>query len=140
MNGTSISGETVNITIIDENNSKDYESVVTDSKGVGVLKLNKTAGKYTVNCTYGVNENYTGNSTQKKLTIEEVVKEEVAVQQTSSGSSSSSNSLNYNEKYNFYYNDEGIVVDVNGHYPTIAGRTYDDVMAEAEYIEEHGMI
>ena len=41
-------------------------------------------GKYTVNVTYGGNENYTGNNTTQKLTIKEEVKE---TQKTSSASS-----------------------------------------------------
>ena len=39
-----------------------------------VLDLKK--GKYTVNVTYGGNENYTGNNTTQKLTIKEEVVEE----------------------------------------------------------------
>ena len=43
-------------------------------------------GKYSVNVTYGGNENYTGNNTTQKLTI----KEEVVQTETSESSASSS--------------------------------------------------
>ena len=100
MNGTPISNQEVNITFIDNDSSKNYQSVVTDSKGVGIVKLDKSAGNYTVNCTYGGNENYTGNSTQKKLTIEEVAVEQVAPQKTTSSSSNTvSSSKSSQEEY-----------------------------------------
>ena len=57
-NKTALSKEIVNIT-------------VTDKKG---LDLNLKKGKYTVNVTYGGNENHTGNTTAQKLTIKEKAK------------------------------------------------------------------
>ena len=83
-NNTPIANQTVNVTITDKNNASSYYSVVTNAKGVGKLKLDKSEGKYSINCTYGGNENYTGNSTVKKIKIEKEVAE------TSSSSSSGS--------------------------------------------------
>lgn len=39
--GNAIANQTVNITIINKDKSKDYHSVETNSKGVGTLKLDK---------------------------------------------------------------------------------------------------
>ena len=72
LNGTAISKEIVNVTI-------------TNSKGKAKLDLDLKKGKYNVNVSYDGNENYTGNNTTQKLTIEE----KVVVAQASSSSSSS---------------------------------------------------
>ncbi len=87
LNGTPLSNQTINITITDKNNTGYYYSVVTNEKGVGKLKLDKSEGNYTVNCTFGGNENFTGNTTTKEIRIEKEVDET-----QSSSSSSSSNS------------------------------------------------
>lgn len=92
LNNTPISNQTVNVTITDKDNTSEYYSVVTNAKGVAKLKLDKDKGKYKINCTYGGNENYTGNSTVKKIKIE---KEVVEAQTSSSSSSSSSGSDGY---------------------------------------------
>ena len=55
VNGTAIANQTVNITITDKDNSSDYHSVVTNANGVGKLKLDKSAGEYTVFINYGGN-------------------------------------------------------------------------------------
>lgn len=89
MNGTPIKGQTVNISITDKKGTTDYHSVVTNEKGVGKLKLDKGPGKYTVNCTYGGNENYTGNSTTQKLKIKEKVVETEKIDSTSTSEYSS---------------------------------------------------
>ncbi|WP_405289895.1 Ig-like domain-containing protein [Methanobrevibacter sp.] len=85
VNGTALANQTVNITITGKNGSSDYHSVVTNKKGIGTLKLDKNPGKYTVNVTYGGNENYTGNTTTQKLTVKE--EEKVVASQSSSSSS-----------------------------------------------------
>ena len=89
MNGTPIKGQAVNISVTDKEGTTDYHSVVTNENGVGKLKLDKSPGKYTVNCTYGGNENYTANSTNQTLKIkEEPVEESAEVDYTSYSSSS----------------------------------------------------
>ncbi len=85
-NGTGISKEIINITITDKKGKVVVDDVVkTNSKGKANLDLHLKKGKYTVNVTYGGNENYTGNNTTQKLTI----KEEVVQEETSSSSSGS---------------------------------------------------
>ena len=66
-NKTALSKEIVNITVTD----KKGKTVVDD---VVKLDLNLKKGKYTVNVTYGGNENHTGNTTVQKLTIKEKAK------------------------------------------------------------------
>lgn len=86
LNGTGISKEIVNITITDKKGKVVVDQVIkTNSKGKASLDLDLKKGKYTVNVTYGGNENYTGNNTSQKLTIKE---EAVEAQSVSSGSSS----------------------------------------------------
>jgi len=92
INGTGISNQTVNVTLKDSDGETSYFSVVTNSKGIGTLKLDKSAGNYTVNCTYGGNDKYTGNTTFQKLTIEEIVEEPAYEESTVSSSNSGSNS------------------------------------------------
>ena len=76
LNGTSVSDEIVNITITDSKGKVVVDDVVkTNSKGSANLKLDLKKGSYTVNVTYDGNDNYTANSTVKKISIKE---EEVA--------------------------------------------------------------
>ena len=58
----------------------DLNKTPIDSKGKAKLDLKLKKGKYTVNVTYGGNENYTGNNTTQKLTIKEKVVEETVSQ------------------------------------------------------------
>ena len=72
LNKTGISKEIVNITITNKKGKVAFDNVVrTDSKGKAKLDLNLKKGEYKVNVTYGGNENYTGNNTTQKLTINE---------------------------------------------------------------------
>lgn len=87
--GSAIIGQTVNVTITDKDKTSDYHSVETNEKGVGKLKLDKDAGKYTVTITYGGNDKYNGCNATKKITIKEIVEE------TESSSSSSSTPTAY---------------------------------------------
>ena len=84
-NGTQLANKEVNIAITDENSTSDYHSVVTDKNGVGTLKIDKSAGEYTLTANYGGDENYTGCNATKKITVEEKVVES----QTASSSASS---------------------------------------------------
>ena len=86
-NGTTIANQTVNVTITDKNNTRDYHSVVTDGDGVGMLKLDKGSGKYNVTISYGGNDKYNGCNASEKITIkEEVVEAQPASTSTSSSS------------------------------------------------------
>ena len=74
-NKTALSKEIVNITVTDKKGKTVVDDVVkTDTKGKAKLDLNLKKGKYTVNVTYGGNENHTGNTTAQKLTIKEKAK------------------------------------------------------------------
>lgn len=86
-NGTAIANQTVNVTITDENSTSDYHSVVTDSDGIGMLKLDKVSGDYTVIISYGGNNQFNGCNATQKITI----KEEVVEAQSASTSTTSSN-------------------------------------------------
>jgi hypothetical protein len=130
LNKTPISREIVNITIMNSKGKVVVDNVVkTNSKGNGILDLDLKKGKYIVNVTYGGNENYTGNNTTQKLTIneEEVVEEEPVIQE-STESSSSSNDIYYDAKLNVYYDSNGVVVDPDGHHGQTVGSQYSDLL------------
>ncbi|WP_407377254.1 Ig-like domain-containing protein [Methanobrevibacter sp.] len=74
-NGKPIANVTVNITIADENGENDNKSVVTDENGTAKLKIDKSAGKYTVNCTFAGNDNFEAVSATQNITIEESYEE-----------------------------------------------------------------
>ena len=91
INGTAIPDQTVRVTITNE--SETYESsVITNGSGIGVLELDEDAGNYSVNCSYGGNDNYTANNASQKLVILKEVVEQPVVQQSSSSYSSTSSS------------------------------------------------
>ena len=89
LNNTPIANQTVNVTIIDANGGKNPQVITTDANGDGSLQLNGLAvGNYTINVTYGGNDNYTSCNTTQKLEM----KEKVVSSQTSSSSSTYSSS------------------------------------------------
>lgn len=95
-NKTGLNDEIVNITITNSKGKVVVDDVVkTNSKGNAKLDLDLKKGKYSINVTYGGNENYTGNNTTQKLTIKEKV---VKTQSISSSSSHSSSSDTYVER------------------------------------------
>ena len=77
LNKTPISKEIVNVTITDKKGKVVVDDVVkTNSKGKAKLDLKLKKGKYTVNVTYGGNENYTGNNIlQLPLQVPPMLKE-----------------------------------------------------------------
>ena len=137
MNGTPIKDQTVNISVTDKDGTTDYHSVVTNEKGVGKLKLDKNPGKYTVNCTYGGNENYTANTTNQTLKIKEKPVEESAdVEYNSYSSSSEDNRPEVDssgitrqqaDKYGYTYTTEhgGHYIGSNDHWDEKAGVYHD---------------
>ena len=101
-NKTAISNQTVKITIADKKGKVvANESVKTNSKGKAKMDLDLKKGKYTVNVTYGGNENFTGNNATQKLTVKEKV-EQTASEESYSSSSSNSDSGGY-DKYSQQY-------------------------------------
>ena len=125
INGTGISNQTVNVTLKGNDGVSSYFSVVTNSMGIGTLKLDKSAGNYTVNVTFAGNDNYTGSTASQDLEIKEEVVEQPAAQQSSS-SSSNGGGLHYDKEINVYYNDEGVIVDPDGEHPQGVGSSYSD--------------
>ena len=88
LNNTSIANQTVNVTIIDANGGKNPQVITTDANGDGSLQLNGLAvGNYTINVTYGGNNNYTSCNTTQKLEMKEKV---IPTQSSSTDSSSAS--------------------------------------------------
>ena len=87
-NNTPISNQTVYVNITGGNNSSFNYSIITDSQGVGKLKINQTEGNITVNCTFAGNDKYNANSTSKNLTV--VIKQTAFSQSSSSYSTGNS--------------------------------------------------
>ena len=95
LNKTPISKGVVNVTVSDKNGKVVVnESVKTNSKGKANVDLDLDPGKYTVNVTFGGNDNFTANSTSKKITIEEKAAE-VAPSSSTEDTSSYSESKTY---------------------------------------------
>lgn len=94
LNKTAIENATVNVLVTDKDGEVVVnESLNTNSKGKVKVDLELEAGKYTVNATFAGNDNFIGNTTSKKITIEEVAEEEpVVIQQDTSAYSDSSSS------------------------------------------------
>ena len=87
VNGTPITNEVVNITIIDVNGGKNSQVVTTDENGNGILQLNGlTPGNYNVNVSYGGNSQYKSNSSIQNLEMKESKTVETGSQTSSSGS------------------------------------------------------
>lgn len=75
LNKTPLSKKTVNITIYNNKGKIVVNEVVkTNSKGKAKLNLDLDKGKYTVNVTFDGDENYSANSTTKKI---EIIEEEI---------------------------------------------------------------
>ena len=96
LNNTPIANQRLNITIIDSNGGENPQVITTDANGDGSLQLNGLAvGNYTMNVTYGGNENYTSCNTTQKLEM----KEKVIPSQTSSSSTYSSSASSQKRTY-----------------------------------------
>ncbi len=131
VNGTPLANQTVNITITDKDNSSDYHSVVTNVNGVGKLKLDKSAGEYTVFINYGGNENYGGSNFTKKIVIEEEVVEAQTTSSSSTSSSSEPSDWTDSEGFHhFYENGKEYVGSREGQHMDIETHNY---------VKVHGM-
>ena len=138
INGTGISNQTVNVTITDSVGVSSHFSVVTNSKGVGTLKLDKNTGNYTVNCTYNGNEKYKANTTSKKITIEEVVAETQVSQQTSSSSQSQSQTQSDSDSgYGSYINDEWVSMSESEYAERYPALYHMQTLEEGRYDQYH---
>lgn len=88
MNKTAIAKQIVNVTVTDSNGNIVVDDLVkTDSKGKGKLDMDLKKGEYVVNATYGGNDNYTGNTTSQKLTINDIVEANPVVESSSQSQS-----------------------------------------------------
>ena len=74
-NGTALANQTVNVTIVNKDKSKDYHSVETNDKGIGTIKIDKKPGKYNVTVSYAGNDHYKGCNATKNINIKEKVVE-----------------------------------------------------------------
>ena len=128
-NGNGIANQTVNVTITDKDKSSDYHSVETNDSGIGTLNINKNAGNYTITINYSGNNNYAGCNATEKITIDKkVVETEHETQQsTKSSNSSSDGGLHYDKEINVFYDDNGKVVDPDGHHSQSVGSNYADL-------------
>lgn len=138
-NGTVLKDEILHVSIL--NGSGDeilYKSVKTNSKGMANFVLeNLSAGTYNMNVTFRGDGNYSANTTSKEITVMEieVVEEPITVQE----SSSNDNSITYDEELNVYYDSNRVIVDPDGHHSMEVGRSYDEILEHAEYVEKYGM-
>ena len=107
LNGTPINNQTINVSIIDKDGSVNHKSVVTNEKGKASLKIDKNPGKYSINCTFEGNDNYTNTSAFKKIKIKEKVEETVS-SQSESYSTESYSSQSSNEDYRPAVDSSGI--------------------------------
>ena len=114
LNKTPISKQTVNIKITNSKGDVAVDEVVkTDSKGKSKLDLDLKKGEYTVNVTYGGNDNYTGNSSTQKLKINKEVQKVYAYKSDGTPMYSKEEVDNYvKSKYgavNYHIQDNGYV-------------------------------
>ena len=73
--GNPLASQTVNITITDESQSNSYYSVVTNDYGIGMLRLDKNPGNYTVKSKFNGNDNFNGAEAFQNLTVKKKVAE-----------------------------------------------------------------
>ena len=138
LNKTPIKKEFINVTVADKDGKVVVnKSIKTDSKGKATFKLKLDAGKYTVNASFGGNENFTGNNTTKKITIkeEEVVQE--AVQQDSSSQSQSQSSSSSSSKYGSYINDEWVPMTESQYAERYPALYHMESLEEGKYDKYH---
>lgn len=107
--GVSISDETVNIKLTDEDGATIDEDVTTDSKGKAKLKVEKS-GKYSVECTFNGEGKYSGCSLSGSIEVKKATTEIVSEGKTSNFDSVSGLS----EDGYSYYPEYGPAVDSLG--------------------------
>ncbi len=137
LNKTSIKKQFINVTIEDKDGKVVVnKSIKTDSKGKATFKLKLDEGKYTVNASFGGNENFTGNNTTKKITIKEEVVQE-AVQQDSSSQSQSQSSSSASSKYGSYINNEWVPMTESQYAERYPALYHMEALEEGKYDKYH---
>ena len=126
LNNTPIANQADNITIIDANGGKNPKTITTDANGDASFQLDGFAsGNYTINVTYGGNENYTSCNTTQNMIIKE--KE---VQSTAQSSS---------EPYVVGMSDDRCVLYWSDGHTTYRGETGEPITKEQyEYLKTYG--
>ena len=66
-----IANQSINVSITDEDNSSSPYSLVTNQKGVAKLKMDKEEGQYVIKADFNGTDEINGNSTSKKINVEE---------------------------------------------------------------------
>lgn len=137
LNNTPIANQVVNITIVDPNGAENHQVVTTDVNGEGCLQLNGLATtNYTVNISFGGNDNFTSCNATQKLQMKEKVVEQASnssnngdnsQSSNTDSSSQSSNQINYDAKLNLYYDNDGVIVDPDGNHWMEVGNSYYEV-------------
>ena len=121
-NGNPLANQTINVKVKDGNQASDYHSVVTNEKGIGTLKINKSAGDYDVTVNYD-GDNYNACNVTQKITIKEKVVEDKS-------NSESSDWIDADGNPHYYENGQEYVGTRSGQHMTID---------KANYVKEHGM-
>lgn len=71
VNGTPIDNETVNVTIKNDTEIVEEQTVVTNEEGVAEVEVTEEPGNYTVECTFEGNDNFTEDTTTQEIEVEE---------------------------------------------------------------------
>ena len=88
-NGNILVNQSVNVTLTDSNKTSSYYSVVTNESGFGILKLDKSAGNYTVSCIFGGDDKYKSSNVSKEITINKIIEVETVSKESNQQSYSS---------------------------------------------------
>lgn len=107
--GNAIAGQTINIKIKDKDGTVIDEDITTNSKGKAKFKMDEK-GKYSVECKFNGNGQYSSSSAQGNISVKKATTEEVSEEKTSNYDSVSGLS---SDGYS-YYPDSGPAVDSVG--------------------------
>ncbi|WP_405306112.1 Ig-like domain-containing protein [Methanobrevibacter sp.] len=107
--GNAIAGQTINIKIKDKDGTVIDEDITTNSKGKATFKMEET-GKYSVECKFNGNGQYSSSSAQGNVSVKKATTEEISEEKTSNYDSVSGLS---DDGYS-YYPDSGPAVDSVG--------------------------
>lgn len=107
--GNAIAGQTVNIKIKDKDGTVTDEDITTNSKGQAKFKMEEM-GKYSVECKFNGNGQYSSSSAEGNISVKKATTEEISEEKTSNYDSVSGLS---DDGYS-YYPDSGPAVDSVG--------------------------